>query len=180
MDKSKLDMCRWASLPLSLVGCINLVKMVILPKFMYLFQHLPICINKSFFTGFDSLLRSFLWGNKPARLKKSILQLPKAKGGLALPNFQQYYWACNINKLLFWNKDIYSDSPPWVHTETSSVKSTLYSVVCSQLPLVVNKVSDNPVVTSSLKIWVQFRKHYGLHRGSTYMPILNNYFFPPI
>lgn len=49
VDKTKLDMSRWTSLPLSLVGRINLVKMVILPKFLYLFQHIPICINKSFF-----------------------------------------------------------------------------------------------------------------------------------
>lgn len=172
-------MCRWASLPLSLVGRINLVKMVILPKFLYLFQHLPICMNKSFFNGFDGLLRSFLWGNKPARLKKSILQLPKAKGGLALPNFQQYYWACNIHKLLFWNRDSYSDNcPPWVHTETSLTKSSLYSIVGSQLPLVLSKVSNNPVVTNTLKIWVQFGKHYGLHKGSFHMPMFDNYFFP--
>ncbi len=144
--------------------------MVILPKFLYLFQHIPICINKYFCTGLDSILRSFLWANKPAHLNKSILQLPKAKGGLALPNFQQYYWACNIKKLLFWNRDNYLDNcPPWVHMETSSMKNTLYSIVCSQLPLVVNKVSDNPIVTSSLRIWVQFRKHHGF---------FINFFFP--
>lgn len=114
--------------------------MVILPKFLYLFQHLLICMNKSFFNGFDGLLCLFLWGNKPARLKKSILRLPKAKGSLALPNFQQYYWACNIHKLLFWNRDSYSDNcPPWVHKETSLTKSSLYSIVCSQLALVLPK-----------------------------------------
>lgn len=103
-------------LPLYLVGRINLVKMVILPKFLYLFEHIPIRINKSFFNGLDSILRAFIWGNKPARLRKSILQLPKAKGGLSLPNFQQYYWACNINMLLFWNMDNYlGNCPPWVN-----------------------------------------------------------------
>lgn len=75
-------MSRWAFLPLFLVGRINLVKMVILHKFLYLFEHIPIRINKSFFNGLDSILRAFIWGNKPARLRKS--KLPKAKGGLSL------------------------------------------------------------------------------------------------
>jgi len=160
-------MCRWASLPLSLVGCINLVKVVILPKFLYLFQHIPICMNNSFFTGFNSLLCSFLWGNKPARLKKSILQLLKAKRGLALPSFRQYYGpATSMNFSFGTGISTLDNCPPWVHMETSSMKITLYSVVCSQLSLVVNRVSDNPVVTSTLKIWVQFRKHHGFHRCS--------------
>lgn len=123
VDKTKLDMSTWSSLPLSLVGRINLVKMVILPKFLYLFQHIPICIKKSFFSNFDGILRSFIWANKPARLKKSVLQLPKSKGGLALPNFQQYYWACNINKILYWNSSVQADDcPPWVHSEITSTK----------------------------------------------------------
>lgn len=49
LDKAKLDMERWSSLPLSLAGKINSVKMIIMPWFLYLFETLPILLSKSFF-----------------------------------------------------------------------------------------------------------------------------------
>lgn len=125
-------------------------------------------------------MRSFIWANKPARLKKSVLQLPKSKGGLALPNFQQYYWACNINKIFYWNSSVQADDcPPWVHSEITSTKGTLYSAICFQLPLAISRISSNLVVNSTIKIWVQFRKHFGLHRASIHTSILNNHLFSP-
>lgn len=175
VDKTKLDMSRWVLLPLSLVGCINLVKMVTLPKFLYLFQHISICINKSFFTKFDGTLHSFRWGNKPACLKKN-----QFFNFLALPNFQRYYWACKINQILYWNSSIHAETcPSWAHIEIASLKSSLYSVIFSQLHLAITKISTNPVVTSTIKIWVQFRKHFGLHRASIYTSILNSHLFTP-
>lgn len=91
-DKTKLDMSRWSSLPLSLVGHINLLKVVLLPKFLsfstYSNLHLAMCNV----CNVDGILRSFIWGNNPACLKKSVLQLSPAlsqlqslQGVLALP-----------------------------------------------------------------------------------------------
>ena len=169
-----------SSLPLFLVGHVNLIKMVILPKFLYLFQHIPICINTSFFTSLDSQLNAFIWDDKPARLKKSILQLPKSEGGLALPNLRHYYWASNINRLLYWTgPKTPNSSPPWVHMEISSSSSSLHSVICCQLPVMTHKISVNPIVTSTIKIWLQFRRQHGLHRASIQAPILNNHSFSP-
>ncbi len=91
VDKCKLDITRWSSLPLSLIGCINLIKMVILPKSLYLFQHIPVFIR--WCHRFYGLI-------KPHALRKPFYNSPKV-GGMALPNFIQYYWACNIGKLRF-------------------------------------------------------------------------------
>lgn len=179
LEKCKSDIARWSSLSLSEIGRANLIKMVVLPKFLYLFQHLPVCINKSFFAHLDQHLNGFLWNNKPARIRKSVLQLPKSEGGLALPNFRYYYWACNIHKLLYWvGLKSCASSPPCVHVEISSSRYLL-SNICSQLPLGVHKISSNPIVVNTIKIWHQFRKQFGLHRASIHMPISNNHLFSP-
>lgn len=98
----KSELTRWASLPLSLIGRVNLIKMTILPQFLYFFQHVPILINKSFFSKLDQLIGLFFWGSKRG-ITQTALHLPKSKGGLALLNLRYYYFSCNINTLLFWN-----------------------------------------------------------------------------
>lgn len=46
LNKCKRDMNRWASLPLSVAGRVNLIKITVLPKFLYLFPNIPILIKK--------------------------------------------------------------------------------------------------------------------------------------
>lgn len=45
----------WGTLPLSLLGRINLIEMKILQKCIYLFQNSPQWLPKSFFTRLDSI-----------------------------------------------------------------------------------------------------------------------------
>lgn len=171
-DSCKEELARWASLPFSLLGRVNLIKMVILPRFLYPFQHIPLFINKSFFTKLDQAINSFLWCGKRARIRMAVLQLPKSEGGLALPNFRHYYWASNINKILFWSSSSLAGSQPlWAQLEVTTSGLSLWSVVCSQLPILVNQVSKNPLVTNTLKIWSQFRKQFGLHTASGLAPV---------
>ena len=150
--------------------------MVVLPKFLYLFQHITVFIRKSFFTKFDQTISSFLWGNKPRRIKRVYLQRPKAMGGMALPNFLYYYWACNIQKLLHWSN--LENTPLWAQMEMSSTQQSLYSLVCSGLPL-VSVISSMPTVPHTIKIWTQFRRHFGLNRPSSFSPIYQNHLFKP-
>lgn len=135
-------------------------------------------MRRSFFQQLDQAVSSFLWLNKPPLIKKAVLQLPKKSGGLALPNFIQYYWACSINKLNHWLDRGADTGLSWAQIELRSSKFSLQSLLTARLPLKTH-VSRNPVVTNSLKIWIQFRKHYGLNEPSTLAPIVKNHLFPP-
>ncbi len=60
----KANFQRWGNLPLSLPGRVQCVKMNVLPKFLYIFQCLPVFIPKSFFQKIDSAISSFIWAGK--------------------------------------------------------------------------------------------------------------------
>lgn len=90
---------RWADLPLNLLGHINILKMIYLPKFIYIFRNCPTWIPLSFFRDLDSCIGSFLWrGPSPG----STLQLPETCGGLALPKLLVYYWAAMFLTVRWW------------------------------------------------------------------------------
>ena len=177
LEKTEKDFDRWSTLPLSLAGRINLIKMVVMPKFLYLFQHIPIYITKSFFDKVDRIISKFLWGIKPARIRKIILQSAKKDGGLALPNLRRYYWAANVQKILYWMTADQDCSPAWIQLEKAASHFSLHSALCSQLPLPVT--STNPVISASLKIWNQLRKTLGLHGPSVLSPVYKNHAFKP-
>lgn len=137
VEKTEGDFDRWSTLPLSLVGRINLIKMVV---------HLPVLLTKSFFDTLDKKISTLLWNGKPARIRKSILQSPKDRGGFALPVFRHYYLAANMQKLLFWLCED-QDSMPCLFP------FSLRSILCAQLPPPVSNLASCSIVAVSLKIW---------------------------
>ena len=100
LDTFKTKIEFWKTLPISLLGRINAVKMIFLPQLLYLFQNLPLYITKAFFTKLDSIILPFIWNSH--RIKKGHLCKTKTKGGLALPDFMSYYWAANIRCVSYW------------------------------------------------------------------------------
>ena len=179
----KQDLERWNLLPLSLGGRINTIKMNVMPKFLYLFQCIPIFLTKAFFCSIDKLISEFIWNKKNPRIRKSVLQRHRQHGGLSLPNFQFYYWSANIKVMLCW-KELSSQEtvPKWLQLENVSCGPTsLYALLCSKLPLVqpISKYSSNPIVMNSVKIWTQFRRSFSLNDFSISAPIVRNHNFKP-
>lgn len=56
-----------------------------------------------------------------------------------------------------------SDCPSWVAFELGSAKNfSVPALLGSKLPLPTNKLMDNPVVWHTLRVWAQFKRHFGL------------------
>lgn len=177
LSEIKADFQRWASLPLSLIGRINVVKMNVLPKFLFLFQNLPIFLSKSFFGSVDSAVSQFLWNGKSPRVRLKVLQNCKFDGGLSLPNFRFYYWSVNIAKTAFWLKSV---DIPWCHLEMQSCSSSSLRALLTGAPSVnPSGFISNPVVISTLNIWFQFRKHFKFVAPTVSSPLLKNHVFKP-
>ncbi len=75
---------RWTKLSISLIGRVNILKISILPKLLYLFQSIPLPPQSSFFVLMKKTFTNLIWNNKRPRLRLSLLYLPYDRGGLNL------------------------------------------------------------------------------------------------
>lgn len=98
--RSPLD--KWQHGLHSWFGRCNIIKMSILPKFVYFFQALLIDIPTAFFHQVDTLFTKFIWANKQPRISRSRMTIPKQYGGLAVPDVVKYYQAVHVGRVIDW------------------------------------------------------------------------------
>lgn len=181
LDRTKMELSRWVTLPLSLAGRVNSVKMTILPRFLFLFQTLPVFIPKAYFKELDQHISTFIWNKTIPRIRKEFLQRHKHQGGLGLPSFINYYWAANVHKIQFWmSPKPAEDQPLWALMERSaSAPVNLAALICAPAPLSKKHLTTNPIVNATLRIWSQFRLHFKHKTTLPSSPIVGNPLFPP-
>lgn len=88
---------------LSWFGRVAAIKMMILPKILYLLQTIPICLSSSFFTSVHQHFSSVTWKGKLAHILLNRLALPKNKGCVGIPDITKYHWASHLMQLMDWN-----------------------------------------------------------------------------
>lgn len=101
LSKFREKLNSWCKLPFSVVGRINLIKMVLAPQLIYVFNNSPVWFPRRWFDRIDSQFRELIWRKKIATISLT-LQYRKDKGGLAVPQSRACYLASQLQQLGGW------------------------------------------------------------------------------
>lgn len=169
---------RWMSLPVSIMGRVNILKMNTVPKLLYLFQNIPLPPPTDLFSKIKKMFLNFLWNNRRARIRLSLLYLPFDRGGRKCPNLMWYYWAAQLRSIMFYFT--LDNTPHWAEMESYGLNLSLTSYIYSNTVQKLCKQTKNPIVKHMIKIRYEVKKYLKEpHLLSQFTPIWGNRLFVP-
>ncbi|XP_044161200.1 uncharacterized protein LOC122946001 isoform X1 [Bufo gargarizans] len=167
----------WSGLPLSVPGRINLIKLIILPKWLYVLEHAPFLVPKKIFQRFRSLLSPLIWGNNRRKLSIDVLCRPRDEVGMSLPDLYLYYLSGQLRQL-----------KSWISSDGTLARAEKQLAVFLDIPSLWPVLEQPklfgrlllPVHKLAVQVWEDGKKlhfHIGL---TTEVPLWDNPMFPSL
>lgn len=158
----KKDLEKWNLIPyLSLTARIETIKMNVLPRFLYLFQTLPVYITNHSFAEWDKAISRFIWqGQKPC-IRYKTMQLSKEKGGWGFPCLKNYFISAQVRTLVYWCDPEYDAK--WKDIECNMLSDVpLQAILADMKRLESIDNLGNRWVELVVTVWKELLKTYNL------------------
>ncbi len=169
LHKIELILQNWTKLGLSLLGKINILKMIIVPKINYISSMLPLSVPHKALLKYNKAVYNFLWVGKKPYINQKKLYAATEDGGLDLPHVAWYHYAFCLKQLsnLYMTSD---QAPVWVAIEKELTHPYPVQAFITQTSDVIPY--DNPILTFSQETWQATHKIMGLNPNFTNKTLL--------